>query len=292
MTKGVCVIGGMNMDITGVPTTSLVLGDSNPGSIRMTPGGVGRNMAENLARMGFAVELMAPLGNDGFAHLLENACRSMGIGLRYAPRLPLPSGVYLCVMDGQGDMHVAINDMALCEAVEPSIVDMEAVNAHGCALLDANLPADVLSRVAKEATVPLVADPVSAAKARRLLPLLPRLFAIKPNLMEAQVLTGEEEPAACARALCRLGVKRAFVSAGAKGLYYCDGDGEGCAKARIVNVVNATGAGDSASAAITAGCLLGFGAEKTAQLACRVAALTLQASSAVSPALSAAMLEY
>ncbi len=291
MEKGVCVVGGMNMDITGAPASGLLLRDSNPGSVRMSPGGVGRNMAENLVRMGFSVELLAPLGNDGFARLLEDACRAMGIGLSHAPRLPLPSGVYLCVMDGRGDMHVAINDMALCEAMTPNMLDMAAVNAAGCALLDANLPPAVLARAAEEATVPLVADPVSAAKARRLLPLLPRLFAIKPNLMEAQTLTGEDDPAACARVLCNLGVKRAFVSAGARGVYYCGEEGEGFVLPPDVAVRNATGAGDSATAAITAGCLLGYGAAETAELACRVAGLTLQSDSAVSPALSAAVFE-
>ena len=74
MKNRICVLGGMNMDITGAPHASLCPGDSNPGTVRMTPGGVGRNIAENLARMGFQVELVAPLGNDGFATLLRQAC--------------------------------------------------------------------------------------------------------------------------------------------------------------------------------------------------------------------------
>lgn len=290
MVKGICVLGGMNMDITGMPVAALRPGDSNPGRVGMTPGGVGRNIAENLARMGFAVELMAPLGNDGFSRLLEESCLSLGIGLAHAPRLPLSSGVYLCLLDSRGDMYAAINDMAICEALEPAMIDMEALNRHGAALLEANLPGPVLERIAREAKVPLIADPVSAAKAPRLLPILSRLFAIKPNLMEAQALTGETEPSLCARALCRLGVEKAFVSAGADGIYYCAPEGEGHVRLPAAEaVVNATGAGDSAAAAIAAGSLLGYPAEKTARLACRVSALTLQAPSAVSPALSAAI---
>mgnify|MGYP000999248694 CR=1 FL=1 len=48
---------------------------------------------------------------------------------------------------------------------------------------------------------------------------------------------------------------------------------------------------ENTTAAITAGCLLGYGAAETAELACRVAGLTLQSDSAVSPALSAAVFE-
>ncbi|NCB30205.1 MAG: hypothetical protein EOM66_02220, partial [Clostridia bacterium] len=248
--------------------------------------------AENLARMGFSIELMAPLGNDGFAAFLENACRLAGLSLRHAPRLMLPSSVYLCLMDAEGDMHAAINDMALCEALAPDMLDMEVLNSCSGALLDANLPRPVLERVAREASVPLIADPVSVAKAPRLLPLLPRLAAFKPNLLEAQALTGESDPARCARALCRMGVRRAFVSAGLQGMYYCWEAGEGHVNAPDVTVVNATGAGDSAAAAIAAGTLLGLATDKTACLACRVAALTLQAPSAVSPALSADVLDH
>lgn len=286
-----CVLGGMNVDITGTPQTALRLGDSNPGRVRMAAGGVGRNMAENLARMGFRVELMAPLGGDGFAAFLQGACEEAGVGLRHAPRLPLPSSVYLCLMDGRGDMHAAVNDMALCEAVTPDMLDMDALNAFDGALLDANLPAPVLARVAQEARVPLIADPVSAAKAQRLLPLLPRLAAIKPNRLEAQALTGEADPAQAARALCRLGVGRAFVSAGPLGMFYCGEGAEGRLPPPPVPVANATGAGDSATAAIAAGCLLGWRVEQTARLACRVAALTLQSPFAVSPALQADVLE-
>ncbi|MEE0765918.1 MAG: PfkB family carbohydrate kinase, partial [Christensenellales bacterium] len=116
MKNRICVLGGMNMDITGAPHASLCPGDSNPGTVRMTPGGVGRNIAENLARMGFQVELVAPLGNDGFATLLRQACMQDGIGLSLAPSLPMASSVYLCLMDGRGDMYAAVNDMALCES--------------------------------------------------------------------------------------------------------------------------------------------------------------------------------
>ena len=281
MKNRICVLGH----------ASLCPGDSNPGTVRMTPGGVGRNIAENLARMGFQVELMAPLGNDGFASLLRQACMQDGIGLSLAPSLPMASSVYLCLMDGRGDMYAAVNDMALCESLSVGQLPLDALPAFHGVVLDANLPGPVLEAAARQAAGPLIADPVSAQKAERLLPLLPQLAAIKPNRMEAARLTGESDPAKAAAALCQMGVQRAFVSAGASGLYYCGQGQAGMLPSRALTLCNATGAGDSATAAIAAGCVLGWDMETIACFACRVAALTLQSPRAVSPQLSPSLLQ-
>ena len=45
----VCVIGGANADIIATSFKAFVPGDSNPGTVRLTAGGVGRNIAHNLA---------------------------------------------------------------------------------------------------------------------------------------------------------------------------------------------------------------------------------------------------
>ena len=49
----VTVVGGMNMDIGGRPHGKLVARDSNPGTVRMSPGGVGRNIAHNMSLLGY-----------------------------------------------------------------------------------------------------------------------------------------------------------------------------------------------------------------------------------------------
>ena len=42
------VIGGLNADIWGRPSGPIILRESNPGSVTLTPGGVGRNIAHDL----------------------------------------------------------------------------------------------------------------------------------------------------------------------------------------------------------------------------------------------------
>ena len=65
------VVGAANIDIGGFPLGRLSLRDSNPGRITLSAGGVGRNIACNLARLGVETRLIAALGTDAFADLIR-----------------------------------------------------------------------------------------------------------------------------------------------------------------------------------------------------------------------------
>lgn len=118
----VCVLGGMNMDITGTPAAPLLPGDSNPGSVRMSAGGVGRNIAENLGSPGL---FRRTYGSCGKRWLREHSPAGLRGGW-HRPALCLPlegaSSIYFCLMDGRGDMAAAINDMSLCDALTPQML--------------------------------------------------------------------------------------------------------------------------------------------------------------------------
>ena len=51
----VVIIGSANIDVAGYSHESLNYADSNPGKIKFTPGGVGRNIAQNLALLEDAI---------------------------------------------------------------------------------------------------------------------------------------------------------------------------------------------------------------------------------------------
>ncbi|MDA3947823.1 MAG: PfkB family carbohydrate kinase, partial [Spirochaeta sp.] len=63
----VVVIGGINLDILLEPHGLLVAGTSNPGAITMSPGGVARNIAAFLGRLGVAVGLIGGAGTDAIS---------------------------------------------------------------------------------------------------------------------------------------------------------------------------------------------------------------------------------
>ena len=74
----VCVIGGANVDIHGAAYQPLRLRDSNPGSVHVSPGGVARNVAENLSRLGLDCRLVTAVGKDPNGEMLLAHGREAG----------------------------------------------------------------------------------------------------------------------------------------------------------------------------------------------------------------------
>lgn len=282
-TKGhrILVIGGMNMDILGRAKHDFLPGDSLPGFVTRRPGGVARNIAACLASLGASVELMCPLGSDAFGEALRDACRRVGIGLQYALDVERPTSVYLAIHNREGDMVCAINDMRAMEAMTPEILEkkLEPLRGLDAAVLDANLSGDSLIAAAKSLAVPLIADPVSAAKSRRLLPILSHLYAIKPNRLEAKELTGEDDFRKAAKVLNEQGVQQVFISLGCEGLYYADKESSGLLPARPVPQVSLTGAGDAMAAGLAFGIARGLSIEDTAREGLHAATRFLENSS-------------
>lgn len=261
-------IGGMNIDILGSTDCAFVKGDSLSGQIDLSPGGVAHNIAAQLAESGAQVELLCPLGNDTFKDRLEIACQKNGIGLTYSLQTKFPTPAYLAIHDDTGDMVAAINDMRAMDALDQDAILCQISqikeDEFDVCILDANLREDSLIAAAGNLPFPLIADPVSAVKCHRLLPLLPRLFAVKPNRMEALAMTGESTVERAAEALIRCGVAQVFISLGKDGLYARDLNESLYLKAPVLPKVNLTGAGDAMTSGLAIGIAQGLSLKDTA----------------------------
>ena len=273
----IAVVGGMNLDLLGVPRGPLLPRDSAPGTITLRPGGVGRNIGARLKELGAEVSLVTALGNDERALLLSQLCREEGLDLSFSLVTDRPAPCYLCIHDEQGDMALAVNDMAAMEQLTPEAMGprMAPVNAARGCVLDANLLPETLLFIAQNAAVPLVLDPVSCAKVPRVRAVLPYLAAIKPNRMEAEALTGEKNVEKAARALLGSGVRNVFISLGAEGVYYAGQNEAGYVPAHPLPVVPLTGAGDAMCAGIALALFDGMGARACAEAGCRAACQAL-----------------
>ena len=249
------VVGGMNLDIVGTSRETLRERDSNIGFIGFAPGGVGRNIAERLALSGAKTRLFTCVAEDMPGRMLENDCARKGIDLNFALRAKGRSPCYMSLHGADGDMVLALNDMALMDSLTPRYlarVTEEIQNADVC-VLDANIPEDSARFLSESVRVPLVADAVSAAKADRLAGALSKLAALKVNLVEARALTGTEELESAARTLLKKGVKRVFISLGEGGTYYADGREAGTIPISERFSCQTTGAGDAMCAGIALG---------------------------------------
>ena len=270
------VFGGINMDIWGRPEGKLIPKDSNPGTVALRPGGVGRNIAHDLRLLGLEVSLVAAIGGDVYASAISESCRALGIDLSYAPVFPhLRSSTYLYISDERGEMQLAVSDMDICSALtaEYAASVLPKLQA-GAVVVDTNLPEETIRYICENSSIPVYADPVSTAKAVKLLPVLHRLSAIKPNALEAEKLTGEKDPERAARALVEKGVERVFISLGGQGMIAADKKELLHLPIPPTRLVNVTGAGDAATAAIVLAGIKGLGLRETAGLALRAGAVT------------------
>ena len=294
----IAVVGGVNIDIGGRSDAPLVAGDSNPGRIRSSLGGVGRNIAHNLALLGADVKLVTALGADDGAKRIEDSCASLGIDL--SESLYVPDGAtstYLFLADSNGDMALAMNDMAIYEHLTPAFFETKlgVLNAAALIVLDTNLTAESVRYLGEHCTAPIVADPVSAAKAGKLEPILGRLHTLKPNRMEAELLSGvkitdEESLYRAADALLATGLARVFISLGADGVLAADHERRLHLQNPPARMVNTTGCGDAFMAATARSFLDGNDLETAAKRGLAASAVAMESADTINPAMSLAAL--
>lgn len=300
MSGSVLVIGGANMDIIGFTAGALVPRDSNPGHVRRGHGGVGRNIAENLARLGVDVELVTALGDDDAGVRMLEECGLLGIGTRAALVVDdLPTSTYLAVMDEHHDLSVAVNDMRALQRLDETYVRglRDRLTPPRLLVLDANLERAALeAAVALWPDVPVLLDPVSTVKAVRAERILDGLTVLKANEMEAAVLAGLSADTApgldkIADRLMDAGVGRLFISRGPAGVYCAEKNERLHVAAPHVDVANTTGAGDAFAAGVAYATLEGLALRDAAEFATAVAGATLVTERTVSEDLSVAGLD-
>lgn len=114
----VVIIGSANIDVAGYSHESLNYADSNPGKIKFTPGGVGRNIAQNLALLGNKAWLLSAVGSDFYGQSLLTQTNQSGV---YVDKCLIVPGEntssYLSLLDNTGEMLVAINDMNISNCI-------------------------------------------------------------------------------------------------------------------------------------------------------------------------------
>lgn len=295
----VAVCGGVNIDIGAHSFAPLRAKDSNPGKVELSLGGVGRNIAHNMRLLGLNVELLTALGGDSRAAQVEESCKTLGIGLSRALRVPDGrTSTYVFVGGSDGDMAVAVADMEICDRLTPDYFASQLAFLNGAAavVLDTNLPRESLAHLAEHCTAPLFVDPVSTAKAEKLSGLLGHVHTLKPNRIEAELLTGvkitdDKSLRAAADALLLQGVQRVFLSLGEGGVLAAQRGETQIVPICKANAVNATGAGDAMMAALVWSYLTGRSLAESAAAGTAAAALAVESEETINPKMSAEAVE-
>ena len=293
------VCGGVNIDIGARSFAPLRAKDSNPGKVELSLGGVGRNIAHNMRLLGVPTYLLTAVGGDSRASQVEQSCRDLGIDLSHA--LHVPDGrtsTYVFVGDSDGDMAIAVSDMEICKKLTPDYFasQLDLLNGAAAVVVDANLPRESIAYLTEHCTVPVFIDPVSTVKAEKLHGLLGRVHTLKPNRIEAELLsdvkiTDDASLHKAAEALLAQGLQRVFISLGGDGVLAAQKDEMQLVPICKAEMRNATGAGDAMMAALVWSFLSGQSLTESAASGTAAAAIAVESEETINPNMSAEAVE-
>lgn len=299
----VLVIGSAGIDVKGRPDYTVTPGISTPGYIRSSVGGVGRNIAENLARLEIPTRLLSAVGADSSGERVLARCVEAGIDVSRVQTLSdAHTGHYLALLKPDGELDVAVSDYLIADRIDRPYLEANADLFAQAALvvIDANLTDEALHSVfalAGKHNVPVCADPTAPSLAGRLRPYLNRIYLITPNPAEADALLGQTSTArdidsalAMAQSLLERGIKIAVVTLGVRGLVYASGSERGQIAAIRTEVVDETGAGDALTAGVIFGLLNEVPLDEALRLGVSAASLTLRSRETVVKELSQELL--
>jgi len=296
--RSILCIGGAAVDWKYRAMDAIRPGTSNPVHSERSFGGVARNVAENVARLGVSVSLASILGKDENGRALLEDLERLGIGTHFmAVSDEHATAEYVAILQPDGELALGLANMTIFDEMPPAL--LRKLNPHlqaGWLFADCNLPSGTLHAlvdIAHRQSLTLAIDAVSTPKVMRLPRDLTGVGLLFLNLDEARAFLGEPEasPEKAAARLRACGAERVILTLGEAGLVVADQSGACRVCAVRATITDATGAGDALIAATLTALLKGYPLTDAARLGTVAAALTVESTASVRPDLSFALLE-
>lgn len=292
------VIGGAVFDRKYHARAPLVAGTSNPADGSHSHGGVARNMAENLARLGVAVSFFSIVGDDDTGAALLAHLRALGVDVGGVARTgERPTAEYVAILDPANELALGVADMAIFDLYSKRNLDLAWPNIEQAewVLADCNLPAAVLEELVGRchaSDLRIAVNTVSAPKAIKVKGLLGRIDVLFTNRAEAAALADADsaglasDAVAAMGTLVRHGARSAVVTDGAAGYALMDRGMISRHDAVHARPVDITGAGDAFVAGTLCRLMAGDGLARAAEAGAWLAARTTETEASVLPDLS------
>ncbi len=269
----ICIIGGANIDIQGFSENSIILNDSNPGKIEKGFGGVARNIAENLSHLDLNIKFIAPISDDEFSVSLLKYMNNKKVDMSNCLIIPNESlSTYLSVLNDENEMIVAISSMSILEKLDIDYIKSkeEYIKKADILVIDTNLRQDVIEYISTF-NKKIIVDLVSTTKAKKIKNILNKIHSIKPNKIEAELLTGveikdEKTMRLAGQKLLDQGIENIYITLGKEGMFYMNKEKYGLINNPKIKAVDITGAGDAFTAGIVYSAKNGYDIEKSSKI--------------------------
>ncbi|MUV37903.1 Pseudouridine kinase [Lentibacillus sp. JNUCC-1] len=301
--RQIVCIGGANVDRKFYGKGPLQQGTSNPVRSTQNAGGVARNIAENLGRLGQDVSLLTAAGRDAdWTAIAQDSAPYMN--LEHVAYMPgVNTGTYTAVLDETGEMAIAFADMDVYDTLTPEWLESQKslITHAGCIIADLNCPKETLEaliHMAKQQGIPLILIGVSAPKMARLPADLTGVTWLITNRDESEaffneIIENDQDWERIVEKWISTGLEHIVVTRGEKGAML----GSQTDPVQHVpamdpeTIADVTGSGDAFSAALIYGWLKGFPLKKIGQAGIMNATKTLQSPHTVRPDLTETQLQ-
>lgn len=285
------VIGVVFVDVKGFPHGKYIPTGRNIGDVKIVHGGVSRNVAQNLANVGNDVTFVTMFEPDALGSGVRANLAANGVDLTYAIEAPAGMGMWLAVMNENGDLAGSISrqpDSSRLDALFQEHGDEIMQNCDDV-VLEIDMRASIADRVFELAEkhrrdIYVIVGNMGVILKRQT--LLSRARLIVMNEIEAGLLFGcTLDPADPERVLevtrieaKKRDLKQIVVTLGVHGSIYFDsrnGDA-GFVPAEPTRLVDSTGAGDAFFSGTVDGLIHGMNLRDACARGAHLASLTIQ----------------
>ncbi len=191
-TQKVVVVGASVIDIIGTATI-LKNNDSSCGNINLKTGGMARNTAENLARLGVKITFISAVGDDDFARYILDGLSKVGIELNLIRRIAnKKTSVFMSVASEDTSSRYSINDTDVFETVDVKWIEKckTHLNNTKYLIMDCNIKHDVAEELISSYDGNIIILPASYTKAKLMLSFISSVYATFLNKDILSFLSG------------------------------------------------------------------------------------------------------
>ena len=294
---GIVVIGAVFVDIKGYPESAFIPTGRNVGRVEQIHGGVGRNVAEDVANCELRPTFVSLVDETGTGEDVIRKLKSHKVNTDYIRKTPDGIGTWLAVFGSDGDVAASISKRPNLLPIA-DILDSQGDEIFSQAdsiIIEIDIDKEIVKRVFRLAkrygkkVIAMVSN-MSIAQHRR--DFLQQMDCFICSLQEAGMLfsddySGKEPPemeAILAEKVMAARIPRMIVTMGGKGAVYADMQGDhGFCPARKVEVKDTTGAGDAFCAGTTIGLTYGKTLGQACEIGAHLAASVITTSESVCP---------
>jgi pseudouridine kinase len=295
----VVVIGAANVDI--MITTAEELDQENPiqGKVKTTLGGVGWNIALNLAKLDIPTKLVTVIGKDAYARELKKEANQNGIDTTHVVEEEGASDSFVSIMNEDEELLAGIDSTTHIQELSIDLLKekVSMINQAKLCIVDGNLSNDTLKFLTSdEITTALYLDPGAVDKAEKVKPLLNRFYALKPNKEEAErwserdIHSAEDAEEVCDK-FYRNGNKQIFLTLEDGDVVYRGKEGTKHVQTEKVDPEHTIGGGDAFMAGLAYGLFNELDVEESIKHGIAASSLTIQHEEIVRSDLSVEMVK-